>query len=164
MKLKNALSMVLLALASVFRLGAREECHNVAQSIAIHANGIIDRECQTAAIATRYLLVQTGTDPATQFIANIATTRPLGVVMDEPAVGESAAIQLLGQMPGTMKMVANAAITAGAPVYTAAAGKVSPTYGATLFLVGRALTAAAADGDLIEVAHCFPMINAVNTL
>jgi hypothetical protein len=51
-------------------------------------------------------------------------------------------------------------------LYTAAGGKVSPTYGSTLFLVGRALTACAgsAGDDIVEVAHCFPMINAVNTL
>lgn len=163
-KLTYTLSMVLLAIVSVFRLGAREEVANVASTTGTHANGIVDRLCQTAAITTRYLLVQTGTDPATQFIVNVATTRPLGVVLDEPAVGDSAAVMMLGCAPGTMKMVANAAITAGAPVYTAAGGKVSPTYGGTLFLVGRALTAAAADGDIIEVAHCFPMINAAATL
>ena len=83
---------------------------------------------------------------------------------DLPGIDEAAAVAILGAVPGTVKMVANAAITAGAMVYTAAAGKVSPTYGGTLFLVGRALTAAAADGDLIEVAPCFPMVNSVATL
>ena len=74
---------------------------------------------------------------------------PVQAIRVTPGVG--CAVAILGAVPGTVKMVANAAITAGAMVYTAAAGKVSPTYGATLFLVGRALTPAAADGDIIEV-------------
>jgi len=162
MKLKYALSMVLLAICSVFRFGAREECHNSASTTGTHANGIVPLAAEVT-IGTRYLLVQKGT-AADGFIVNVATTRPLGVVLDEPTSGDKAAVALLGCSPGTQKMVANAAITAGALVYTAAAGKVSPTYGATLFLCGRAITAAAADGDVIEVAHCFPMINAAATL
>lgn len=49
---------------------------------------------------------------------------------------------------GTRKMVANGAITSGAPVYAAAGGKVSST--GTL-CVGRALEASGADNDIIEV-------------
>lgn len=164
MKTKNALSMVLLALlASVVQIfGRREECCNVNANVGTHANGIISLECETAAL-TRYKLVQKGT-AGNQIIANVATTRPWGVVLDEPAVGDIAAVQLLGCSQGTVKMVANAAIAVGDLCYTAAAGKVSPTYGATLFLVGRAVTAAAADGDIIEVAHMFPLINADATL
>jgi hypothetical protein len=165
MKLKHTLSMVLLAIGSLFRFGGnREEVSNVASSVGTSENGTAQLLCSIAAITQRYALVQPGASPGVNFIVNEAATRPLGVVMDEPAIGESATIQLLGAKPGTMKMVANAAITAGSLVYTAAAGKVSPTYGATLFLVGRALTAAAADGDIIEVQHCFPLINAVATL
>jgi len=158
MKLKYALSMVLLAMASAFRFGSREECHNIASTVGTHSTGALPLECQTAAITTRYLLVQKGTSD-TQFIVNIATTRPWGVVADEPAVGDTATVLLCGCAPGTMKMVANAAITVGQAVYTAAAGKVSPTFGATLYMVGRAITPAAADGDIIEVAHCFPLLN-----
>lgn len=165
MKLKHTLSMVLLAIVSMFRFGGnREEVCNVAQSVGTTENGVVNLVCSIAAITTRYALVQPGASPGVNFIVNVLATRPLGVVMDEPAIGEAAGIQLLGAKPGTMKMIASAAITAGSPVYTAAAGKVSSTYGATAFLVGRALTAAAADGDIIEVQHCFPMINAVATL
>ena len=53
---------------------------------------------------------------------------------------------------GTMKMIANAAIAAGAPVFTVAAGKVGAT-GTGAFYVGVALEAAGADGDTIEVLH-----------
>lgn len=158
MKLKYALSTVLLAIGSAFRFGSREECHNIASTVGTHSTGALPLECQTAAITTRYLLVQKGTSD-TQFIVNVATTRPWGVIADEPAVGDTGTVLLLGCAPGTMKMVANAAITVGQAVYTAAAGKVSPTFGATLYMVGRAITPAAADGDIIEVAHCFPLLN-----
>lgn len=50
---------------------------------------------------------------------------------------------------GTRKMVANGAITQGAPVYGAASGKISATVGPCP--EGIALEAAAADGDVIEV-------------
>jgi hypothetical protein len=157
MKMKYSLACFMAAIASVFRLGAREEIANVALPVGTHETGVISLECETAAITTRYLLVQTGTAPASQFIVNGATTRPLGVVADEPAVGETAAVQLLGVKTGTIKMVASAAITAGALVYTAASGKVTSTISAGVYMVGRALTAAGADGDLIEVAHCVPI-------
>lgn len=165
MKMKYSLSTLLLAIGSLFALGRnREEVCNVASSVGTHDNAAVDRSWEPATAATRFVLVQTGTAPATQVIVNVATTRPLGVVYDEPAQNETTNVRLLGIAPGTIKMIANAAVTAGAPVYTEAAGKVSATYGATKFLVGRALTAAAADGDLIEVMHCFPLINAAATL
>lgn len=52
--------------------------------------------------------------------------------------------------PGSRKMVANAAIAVNAKVYTAAAGKVGAS-ATGAFLEGIALTASAADGDIIEV-------------
>jgi Uncharacterized conserved protein (DUF2190) len=163
MKLKHALSMALLAIVSVFRLGAREECHNAASTVGTHENGKVTYYAQTSAITPRYALVKKGTAD-NQITLGDATTRPLGVVLDEPGIDEAAAVGLLGCCVGTVRMVASAAIAAGAPVYTAAGGKVTSTYGATAFIVGRAITAAAADGDIIEVAHCFPMINAAATL
>lgn len=50
---------------------------------------------------------------------------------------------------GTTKMVASAAIAVGAAVYGAAAGKIATTVSGSR--LGVALTAAAADGDTIEV-------------
>ena len=167
----NSIHYLLLALVAVVALmlhffnprRRREDCHNEASTVGTHATGIVSLAAE-ALPASRYILVAKGTGDS-QFIVNIATTRPLGVCLDEPSViGNKAAVALLGCTPGTLKLRANAAVTVGQMLYTAAAGKVSPTYGATLFLVGRALTPAAADGDLVEVAHCFPMINAVNTL
>lgn len=56
---------------------------------------------------------------------------------------------------GTELMVANGVIAADALVYTAAGGKISATAAATSFLRGRALEAAAADNDIIEVLPMF---------
>lgn len=55
---------------------------------------------------------------------------------------------LLKNAPGTRRMIANAAITAGLDVFKAAAGKVAP---AGTRKVGVAITAAAADNDILEV-------------
>lgn len=52
---------------------------------------------------------------------------------------------------GTKQYVANGAITANAVVYTAASGKVSSTNATGSNGIGNALTAATADGDIIEV-------------
>lgn len=62
------------------------------------------------------------------------------------------------QAPGTRKMVASGAISVNDLVYGAAAGKVSSTPSGTP--IGRARTAATADGDYIEVL-CEPF-RAVN--
>lgn len=66
------------------------------------------------------------------------------------ASGEPKAVRLRTAC-GTIKMVANGAITQGANVFTAASGKISATAGSTSYLIGQALEAAGADGDVIEV-------------
>lgn len=161
MKLKYALSMALLALASVFRLGAREEVCNEASTVGIHPNGQLTLAAE-AAFATRYLLAQKGT-AADGIIVNVAATRPWGPVQDEPASGDKATVCLLGSSPGTLKVRASKSIAVGVKVYTAAAGKVTDTNSVGAFMIGRAVTAAGADGDLIELAHCFPLLDASGT-
>jgi hypothetical protein len=161
MKLKYALSMVLLAIGSVFRLGAREEVANEASTVGIHENGILTLAAE-AAFSSRYLLAQKGT-AADGIIVNVANTRPWGVVLDEPASGDKCAVALLGASPGTLKVRASKSIAVGAKVYTTAAGKVTDTNTAGSFMCGRAITAAAADGDLIELAHCFPLLDVSGT-
>lgn len=82
-----------------------------------------------------------------------ATDIPIGVAQNEAfAAGDSVTVRLLGAAP-TSKMIADSAIVMGARVFTSAAGKVedtSPAVGESL--VGVALDAAAADGDIFEVA------------
>jgi hypothetical protein len=115
------------------------------------------RRTNDAAVTARHLLWQQGaTDNG--IAGNIATTCPLGTVDNtETATGQGQTVLLLGK-GNTKKMVASEAITAGEQVFTAAAGKVQDTpTGATVYLVGTALTAAAADGDIIEVQDCVPV-------
>lgn len=106
-----------------------------------------------AAIAARHLLVKVGTD-ADHVAACGASEVPIGTVPDEAsAAEENVEVALLGAAPSTRKMVASEAIDAGEKVYTAASGKVQdlPAGAGTYYCVGTALTAAAADGDEIEV-------------
>lgn len=72
----------------------------------------------------------------------------VGVAARDAKNGEQVAVYVL---PGAVhKLVASAAIAAGARVITATAGKVA-TIGAGVNAVGLALTAASAADDVIEV-------------
>jgi len=72
------------------------------------------------------------------------------------ADGDYRAVRLRSAQ-GTCKVVAAAAITEGAAVYTAANGKVSVSE-STGFLRGIAMEAATADGDIIEIMNAWPMV------
>ena len=111
-----------------------------------------------AAISTRYLLLKAGTDADHVDICG-AVDKPEGVSPDEAAAAEDRiSFFLLGIGDETRLMVASEAITAESEVYTAAAGKVQnePAVAGTYYHVGKAKTASAADGDLIEVEPCKP--------
>ena len=80
-----------------------------------------------------------------------ATDAPIGVLLNDPASGETAAVAV----SGIVKLVASAAITAGVTIGTTATGTaVTLAAGAdtTKYIVGRAITAAGAGGDIITVA------------
>lgn len=78
------------------------------------------------------------------------TDKDMGVLRDETfASGDLVAVRL-ASAAGTTKMIAAAAIVAGAEVYTAASGKVSVS-ATTALPIGSAVEAAGADGDIIEV-------------
>jgi hypothetical protein len=74
----------------------------------------------------------------------------LGTLVKPVFTTDSFGAVMLGNVGGTRKMVAAGAISAGAPVYGAASGKIAAT--GTVF-EGVALEAATADGDIIEVAE-----------
>lgn len=116
-----------------------------------------------AAIATRNLLFAVGSDGAHIAACGVAGI-PVGTVDDEAAAAEeNVAVLLLGK-GSTKLMVASEAITAGEAVYTAANGKIQDlptTTTAACYHVGYALTAAAADGDIIEVQDCAPIKTSV---
>lgn len=124
-----------------------------------HDDSITRTVASAVAAGTYHLLVRPTSATATDI--NGANNAPIGTLADLQAAGlgagETAAISLLGK-GGTKLMVANAAVAVGGRVFTAASGKVSPTSAAGLYYVGVALTAAAADGDVIEVADCVPVL------
>lgn len=80
-----------------------------------------------------------------------ATDAPIGVLLNDPASGETAAVAV----SGIVKLVASAAITAGATIGTTATGTavtLAAGTDTTKYIVGRAITAAGAGGDIITVA------------
>lgn len=122
-----------------------------------HGDGRISK-LTDAAITTRYLLYKPGSDD-NHIAACGASEIPLGTVADEATAAEQlVAVNVLGSSGGTLLMVASEAITVGEHVYTAASGKIQdvPAGAGTYYEVGIALTAAGANNDLIEVAHCVP--------
>lgn len=78
---------------------------------------------------------------------NAITDIALGVLQNKPTTGQAASVAV----GGTTKVVAGAAIAAGAKVAPMASGK-AQTAASTQFPRGIALEAATADGDLIEIA------------
>lgn len=137
-------------------------CCNIAEGV--HGDGCVTK-LTDAALATRNLLVKIGSDISHVAVTTAATEIPLGFVNDEATAAEEYVnVQLLGSKQGTVLAVASAAITAGDLVVAAANGKIATlSAGAgTYYIVGRALNAAGADGDLVEVAHCLPVQRVVS--
>ncbi len=88
-----------------------------------------------------------------------ASNCPVGIATDEADEGDPLALKILGVNPQSVLVTASGALAAGAYLYTAANGEVQgePTTAGTYYLVGRALTAATAAGDLIEAETCVPV-------
>lgn len=80
------------------------------------------------------------------------TDREIGTTEQASFADGDVVMVRLRTAPGTVKMTAAAAISAGALCYTAANGKTSVS-AATAYIVGHALEAATADGDVIEVVR-----------
>lgn len=112
-----------------------------------------------AAIATRYLLVKHGSD-VSHVAACGANDKPLGICDDEAGAAEDPVnVQFLGVSKRTRLVVASEIIALDADVFTAANGKVQdePAVAGTYYRVGRALQAAGADGDVIEIVPVEPV-------
>lgn len=131
-------------------------------SVGVHNDGQIQRNAEEA-ISTRHLLVKTGSDADGCLIATAGAV-PIGTIADEAdstdvSDGMPKNIRLLGAATGTHLMVAAGAVAAGALVYSVGGGKVEDASAAASgdYIVGRAVTAAAADGDLIEVVSVVPV-------
>ena len=114
--------------------------------------GNITREAD-AAITERHLLGKIGSASDRVALCG-ASDIPIGVITDEAEdTGDLVNVALLGSARSTLLMVASAAITQGALLEPAASGRVQTLGGGagTHHVVGRALNAAAAAGDLVEV-------------
>jgi len=124
-------------------------------SAGVH-HGPITRFAETA-FGVPHLVAGKGTTAGKQVVPCAATgVIPLGFAEDEAAVGEAVAIEM--SYGRTVLGVASGAIAADVDVYTAAGGKLSATGGAGKYLMGRSATAAAADGDEIEIVPCRPVL------
>lgn len=140
------------AVASAYQRPRRVRFANIAEGR--HATGNVTK-LTDASISTRYLLGKDGSDD-NHIAACGASDIPLGVITDEASAAEEPVnVAILGNAVGTLLVVASEAITVGEHVYTAASGKVQdlPGSAGTYYEVGVALTAASADGDVIEIAH-----------
>ena len=119
-------------------------------------DGNITREAD-AAITERWLLGKIGSASDRVAVCGASDT-PIGVITDEAAAaGDLVNVALLGSLRSTVRMVASAAIVQGALVEPAANGRIA-TLGigaGTHHVVGRALDAATAAGDIIEVDPCY---------
>lgn len=122
---------------------------NIAEGV---HDGNITKAVDTA-VTERFLLAKVGSASDRVAVCG-ATDTPIGVITDEAAaVGDIVNLALLGSARSTLRMVASAAIAQGALLEPAASGRVA-TLGVgvgTHHVVGRALDAAGAAGDVIEV-------------
>lgn len=106
-----------------------------------------------AVITERFLLAKIGSASDRVAVCGAADT-PIGVITDEAAaVGDLVNVALLGSSKSTLKMVASAPIAQGALVEPSVTGRIQTLAGSagTHHVVGRALDAAAAAGEVIEV-------------
>lgn len=103
--------------------------------------------CATDLSAKQHMAVK---ESAARVVAAMAaaTDLPVGVLKDKPVGSGSASASARVVVFGIVKMIAGAAITAGARIQGDAAGKAIPLV-ATGYGIGRALTAASNDGDEI---------------
>ncbi len=126
----------------------------------VHTEGILGLRASNP-FTTRWLLGKWGADARHVDICG-AGDLPLGVVGDggvSSLAEDPINVHVLGATVGSKRAIASEAIALTDELYTAANGKVQnlPVGAGTYYKVGRPLTTAAADGDLIEFAPCYPV-------
>ena len=92
------------------------------------------------------MLAGSGT-PQSVVLATAVTSVVIGVLQNEPAENEAAVVRVLG----TTKVIAGTSISEGALVGWMTGSKADTADADKDFVLGYALEAAAADGDIIEV-------------
>jgi len=103
-------------------------------------------EAEADLSAKQYYIMVLGTGANQVNAASAQGAASIGVLQNDPQAGEAAMVRFLG----TTKVVAGAAITKGARITTGATGKAEAAATGD-YVIGRALEAAAADGDIIEI-------------
>ena len=104
-------------------------------------------------------LVKIGSDANHIAICGVSDI-PLGIIDDEAEAAEQKVnVAVFGAIRGTRLAVASAAIAAGDMIVPAASGRIRtlPATTGTYYICGRAINAASAAGDLVEIAPCFPI-------
>ncbi len=130
----------------VFPLGGIDVC-NIAGD---YDSGVITRSAE-AALTTARLLVKKGTGDNQVNICGLADT-PIGTNQDTALIDGSVAVELLGNKPGPLIVIASKAIAVGVDVYNAAGGKVSDVAGTGASYIGISLTAGTTDAEML-IAH-----------
>jgi hypothetical protein len=135
------------------------EMPNQYSGIRTHENGRVTL-LTDAALTLEFAAVKAGTDAAHVAVTAATTDVPLGIAESKTDGAEyEVAVRLFGKGGDTKAAVAGAAIVRLARVICTAAGKLitlPTTVDGTYYVVGRALTAAAADGDVFELDDCHP--------
>jgi len=89
------------------------------------------------------------------------TGREIGTVLEAAiAAGEVVPVKLVNA-PGTHKVRTKEALAVGAILYTEAAGEVQDTAASTSFMIGQAVTASAAENEVVEMIYMFGPTTAV---
>ena len=147
--LKLFIALAVAAMVSAFR-GLRLAANTYDAAVETHDATM--RRTNDDAITARHLLWTQGATDGGVKLATAVLPAQGTIDNTEASTGVGQTVLLLGK-GNTKKMVASGAITAGATVYQAAAGKVSAT---GVLAVGTALTATANDTEILEVADYAP--------
>ena len=79
-----------------------------------------------------------------------ANDAAIGIALDSATEGDIVPVAVLGNFNGTVQVKAGGAIAQGAQI----AANATATAAGTDVIIGRALEAASAANDMIEIAHC----------
>lgn len=107
----------------------------------------ITRVAAATFASSQYLAAKLNSTEGQAAVCSAASDTVLGIIQDDVASGQASLIRVTG----ITKWVASAAISIGAVVGTTAAGKAVTKSANNDKIAGIALSAAAADGDIISV-------------
>lgn len=112
-----------------------------------------NKSFKTSAAIAKYARVKLASDGtiSTAVLADVE----IGIAQQDAFASGDIVTVRLRNASGTQKAIALAAIVAGANVYSAAAGKVSVSASGA-FNLGKAMEAATASGDIIEIMYATP--------